>query len=233
MSAAYRAGVRIGEQYRAGRERVLTLAADITDDQAAAPVPACPEWRVKDVYAHLSGVVADILAGQLDGVATDPWTARQVAERADWSLGEICTEWTTNACTLEAMLATVDDDLVDPRLVIDEWTHEQDIRGALGRPGARDLPVVAFAVRHLAAGIGEYWKEAGLAPVGLAGDTASYVLGDGEPVATLRAPDFELARLLLGRRSTAQVTALDWTADPGPAVDHLHVFGPATADVVE
>ena len=39
--------------------------------------------------------------------------------------------------------------------------------------------------------------------------------------------------MLLGRRSTAEVAAMDWEGDPAPVVDHLHFFGPATADVVD
>jgi hypothetical protein len=37
----------------------------------------------------------------------------------------------------------------------------------------------------------------------------------------------------MGRRSRAQLLALDWDADAEPYVDHLHVFGPAATDVVE
>ena len=37
------------------------------------------EWTVKDVVAHLCGACEDILAGRLEGVATDPWTEAQVA----------------------------------------------------------------------------------------------------------------------------------------------------------
>jgi hypothetical protein len=75
--------------YRQGRERVLELAADLDEGDATIVVRACPQWTVKDVYAHIAGVPADILAGRIEGVGTDEWTARQVAARADRSLGEI------------------------------------------------------------------------------------------------------------------------------------------------
>ena len=32
---------------------------------------------------------------------------------------------------------------MDTRLFIDQWTHEQDLRGALGVPGGLDSPIVA------------------------------------------------------------------------------------------
>jgi len=37
----------------------------------------------------------------------------------------------------------------------------------------------------------------------------------------------------MGRRSRSQLTALDWSGDPSAVLDHLVVFGPATADVIE
>jgi hypothetical protein len=58
-------------------------------------------------------------------------------------------------------------------------------------------------------------------------------LGAGTPAASLRASDFELLRAVMGRRSRAQLLALDWDADAEPYVDHLHIFGPAATDVVE
>jgi hypothetical protein len=61
----------------------------------------------------------------------------------------------------------------------------------------------------------------------------AWAFGTGAPAATLRASDFELLRAFMGRRSRAQLLALGWDADAGPYVDHLHVFGPAAADVVE
>ena len=63
------------DAYRALRERVseLVRAADPTALDAVAP--ATPEWRVRDVFAHMVGVNSDIVSGTLAGVGTDPWTA--------------------------------------------------------------------------------------------------------------------------------------------------------------
>jgi len=44
---------------------------------------------------------------------------------------------------------------------------------------------------------------------------------------------YEAFRWRMGRRSRDQLAALDWSGDPSPVLDHLVVFGPATADVVE
>ena len=70
----------IGTAYRGVRERVSELVTSPEVD-AAAPVPTCPAWAVGDVVAHLTGVVDDVMAGRLEGVATDPWTEAQVVAR--------------------------------------------------------------------------------------------------------------------------------------------------------
>ncbi len=44
---------------------------------------------------------------------------------------------------------------------------------------------------------------------------------------------FEALRWRTGRRSRAQLAAMDWSDDPTPVLDHLYLFGPAAADVVE
>jgi hypothetical protein len=37
----------------------------------------------------------------------------------------------------------------------------------------------------------------------------------------------------MGRRSRAQLAALDWSGDPSPVLDHLTFFGPSAADIIE
>src|SRR3954468_2500593 len=74
----------IGAVYAEGRERISEIVTALEPDQQRTAVPGCPEWTVHDVVAHLSGVCADILAGNLEGVATDPWTAEQVRGRREW-----------------------------------------------------------------------------------------------------------------------------------------------------
>jgi len=188
-------------------------------------------WTVKDVYAHQAGAAADILAGRLEGVATDEWTARQVAERADHSLPDIAAELAEAGAQLDPILEAAGDH-VDKRLLIDQWTHEQDVRGALARPGSRDVPVVAYAASAMLRGFGRAWDDGSLAPVRVVASSGEWTLGDGAPVATLRTDDFELVRLLIGRRSRAQALAL-WEGDGEPFVDRLVAFAFAADDVVE
>jgi uncharacterized protein (TIGR03083 family) len=219
------------ELYHEGRMRAIELARSLEADDAHRPVPTCPAWTVKDVFAHLAGTPADVMAGRLEGVTTDPWTARQVEERAGRTLDEIVEE-------LEAIGPPFEDAMralgkgVDSRLLIDQWTHEQDVRGAVGQPGGRDAAVVAWSVGKLVPGLGRAWGSGELAPVRVAGESGEWVLGDGEPVATMRASDFELARILVGRRSRAQALAT-WDGDGEPFIDHLVAFTFTPTDILE
>lgn len=212
-----------GEMMRVGRIGMIELGRSLTAEEAEMVVPGSPEWTIRQVYAHQAGVVADALAGRLEGVTTDPWTARQVDERAEHTLTEILDEWEASAPAFEEFLANGG----PPEVIVDQWTHEQDVRAALDRPGNRDDARAKFVVDAMASRFTGNWE---LEPLQIVGDRTTWSLGAGQPAVTLRASDFDLARLFLGRRSRAQVLALDWSGDPEPFVDALVVFTFATTD---
>ena len=93
-------------------------------------MPACPEWSVHDLVAHMTGVPDDALNGRLDRVATDPWTAAQVERARDMSVLELVARWSEQGPVFEGFP-------LPPEAVVDITTHEQDLRGALDCPGAR------------------------------------------------------------------------------------------------
>ncbi len=214
------------EMVRTGRTGMIELGRSLSADEAAMRVPGCPGWTIKDVYAHQAGVVADAIAGRLEGVATDPWTARQVDERAERSLAEVLDEWEAGAPTFEEFMANGG----PPQVIIDQWTHEQDVRAALGRPGNRDDARAKYCVSALAEMIASNWKRD---PFLIEGESGTWTFGEGAPVATLHASDYDLARLFVGRRSRQQVLALNWDGDPSGVVDGLVVFSYAENDQEE
>lgn len=180
------------------------------DEVAEVPVPACPAWTVHDTVAHLVGVGADILAGNLDGVATDPWTEAQVAARRGRSLTELLEEWDATDPQVEAMSEAFRD--VQAQWCMDCLTHVADVRGALGEP--LDAPTgeaMDAILRFTAGGYRLYGRKAGL--------PLARLLADGRPVlevddlgpATVDVPAFELLRGLTGRRSPDQLRAWRWT----------------------
>jgi uncharacterized protein (TIGR03083 family) len=188
---------------------------------------------VKDVYAHQAGAVADVLAGNVEGAATDPWTQAQVDARADKTLAEVMAEWEADAPAFDALFARLRDAGGGiERLPVDQWIHEQDVRGAVDQPGAREEPVVAWAVDRVARGFDADARAAGRPAIQIAGSSGLWTVGEGAPVSTLRASDFDLLRAFIGRRSRTQVLAM-FDGDGAPFVDHLVVFGHSPDDIVE
>src|SRR3954463_10944487 len=117
----------LGALYEQTRQRVVALVRDVAADwvAASAVVPACAGWRVRDVIAHLSGMATDIESGNLDGAATDAWTAAQVDARRDLSLDDLLAESDDVGPRLAALL----DDFpgrYGAQIVADITVHEHD-----------------------------------------------------------------------------------------------------------
>ena len=210
--------------YRDTRERLTALVAELDGEALATPVPSCPGWQVQDVVAHLAAIVEDALAGRLTGPPSEAETAVQVARYKGRPMTQTLAGWTTGAPQFEEVISAFD----IPPAVIDVASHEQDIRGALGRPGARDCP----AVQQMAGWLLHRLRTP--VPVRVTVEDAEFQAGpDGEPVLGLRTTRFEAFRWRMGRRSRDQLAALDWSGDPAPVLDHLVVFGPARTDIIE
>lgn len=216
----------IAEVYAEGRHRITDIARGLSDEEAQTRVPTCPRWSVSDVIAHLTGVCADILAGNIEGVATDPWTDAQVTARKGRSMGELLDEWSELAPRVEAF-ADQFPGASGSQWVADLTAHEHDIRTAVGRPGARDSRQIdvglGFLVEGgLAAGI----IDGNLDTINVRAGTQEWVAGDGEPKGSLEATPFELFRSLTGRRSARQLRTLDWQDVDVEAYLQLFEFGP-------
>ena len=50
-----------GDAYRGSRARLSALAREVDGAVMESTVPTCPDWRIKDVFGHLIGLVADNL----------------------------------------------------------------------------------------------------------------------------------------------------------------------------
>ncbi|WP_034271918.1 maleylpyruvate isomerase family mycothiol-dependent enzyme [Actinospica robiniae] len=213
------------EAYCTVRARLIELAAQLTDEQAAAAVPALPAWTVRDTYAHLTGVCAEVASGVLRRRATDEDTARQVSEREDRTLAELTAEWDGLAPAIDALMSGPDG-IRYGLMAADVWNHEQDIRGALGLPVTRQEAACSGVAAFIAGLLDYQWRKASLAPAVHFStvEGGAWQVGAGEPAVRLSSTDFELNRLLTGRRSRAQILALDWTGDVEPLIDRLHLF---------
>jgi hypothetical protein len=222
------------EVYAQSRRRLLELADALDDAAAARSVPALPGWSIKDTYAHLAGVCADVLD---DRRGRQPeWGERTVEERRHRSLADVITEWSERGHELDERLPGEKAFY----LGVDAWSHEHDVRGALHLPAPTPAET-GWVLDRVVTSFQATWVESDLPPLRLAitdnGDGTGHLLGTdhllgtGQPAAILRCDAFTLARVLMGRRSRQQVVALDWSGDPKPFLEHLFVFGPAEDDV--
>ena len=207
----------LGELHASLRDDLTSLLRELgTEAVADRPVPACPGWSVKDVVAHLAGVEADILAGNLDGVATDAWTAAHVDARRDLTLDEVLEQWSVDSPQVEAISSAFGP--VEAQWLMDELTHVNDVRGALGLPMTRDSAALDPSIDFLADGLHRKFTGTDQPTPVFAADGRSWPPKDGATATTTAtAPDrVELLRALTGRRSVDQVAAWDWSDDPVP-----------------
>lgn len=159
---------------------------------------------------------ADILGGNLQGAGTNPWTEQQVAARAGRSLAELLDEWTELGAQVEAALAG---GLAPAQLLFDTISHEQDLRGALGRPGARDDEALTVGWSFVLDGLDVAVRSAGAPALRVVDGYADRVVGVGEPSATVTLSPFEGLRATSGRRTAEEIAAYEWAgADPAPWV---------------
>jgi uncharacterized protein (TIGR03083 family) len=203
--------VDLGILYAAARSRITELVA--TADDATA-VPATPGWSVHDVVAHLRGIVADGLSGNMDGAPGEAWTAAQVARGAFVPTADLLAEWADQAPVFEAFLSSPAGARVSAA-VVDVHTHEADLRHALGLPAAVPSAFLDWVAPTLLDGFAAAVEAAALPPI------------------TVAAPPFEVFRGRLGRRTELEVSALDWSADPAPYLDEWFIFGRRTVTLGE
>jgi uncharacterized protein (TIGR03083 family) len=195
--------------YAAEYARVRTRVHDVVNAATPADLdavsPATPAWRTRDVLAHLVGVADDAINGRIDGVATDPWTAAQVAAREQSSPAEMLEEWDRIGPAFEAVIAGLPD-VIAGQVLFDAFTHERDIRHAVAAPGGFESDVLDLVFRWVTDSrlftelpTLRFDTEAGVA-----------VSGAGEPVATVGASRFEIVRASTGRRSASEVEKYAW-----------------------
>jgi uncharacterized protein (TIGR03083 family) len=209
--------------YRDTRLRLTELLAGLDSAALAMPVPACPGWAVRDVAAHLTAVAEDAVAGRLAGIPAPEFTADQVIRLAGADVAEMLSRWADAAGTFEPVLDAFE---VWPA-VIDVASHEQDIRSAVGHPGARDCLAIRACTPWLLT-----WLRPSV-PLLVVTEDAEYMTGGEQAELIVSTSRFEAFRWRMGRRSKAQLAAMTWSGDPSAVLGELTVFGPTAQDVVE
>lgn len=214
--------------YHQTRQRMSELFRTLDAGHADATVPCCPDWTVTDLAAHVTGVAADLVAGRLDGVGTDPWTEIQVETRRGRPVKEIIEEWDECGAALETAFA---DGAVPEQLIFDTVTHEHDLRHAIGQPGAQDDEAITVGLAFVA----QFWPlvaaSLDVPPLRVAYGDHEMVVGE-DPEHTLTLTPFETLRGFSGRRSLDQIKAFPWPSDPEPWLPAF-TWGPLIPSVTD
>ena len=203
--------------------RFSGLMAELTPQELAMPVKACPGWSAKDTVGHVTGVAVGLVDGEA-GVAGSDSTARQVEERRSRSIEEVLEEWAGVVEQLVSTLRAVGSGLT--AVGIDVWTHEQDVRNSVGHPGGRDAPGMLLTLKA-AVSADQKIRAAGLPPMLLITGDKTWYLGEGAREGAEVALDldpYEAARMMLGRRTYEEMAAYPWKGDPSPYLPLLHQF---------
>ena len=171
------------------RSRIVSLIREIPESQASLSVPLCPDWEVSSLISHIVGIPEDILAGRMEGVATDAWTQAHVDRHEGESLAQLADIFLSTAPEFDVVLPHIPSP-VNSQLVMDAITHEHDLRHAVGRAGAQNSAAVDVALGFLL--------------------NMVYTIAPGraQELSDSGVSRYELLRSLSGRRSIEQMNQL-------------------------
>jgi uncharacterized protein (TIGR03083 family) len=221
----------VGEVYCELRARINELCTGLSAQEWERITPHCPDWTVRETLAHLAGVVDDGINGNLEGVATDKWTAAQIAKRADKSGEEILEEWNTWAPFVEDRATHVG--LGFAQMVFDAVTHEHDLRVALGKPGARDSEALRIGLTFFQARLPASAEKAGVLCPQIIVDGTPLFANPASGALTFTGSLFDVVRSIGSRRTLDEIASLNWSADPRAVMSALLPFAPPATALVE
>jgi uncharacterized protein (TIGR03083 family) len=227
--------------YEQGLVELAQVLDGTSDDAVDLPVPACPDWTVGDLLAHLVGAAADAAAGEFyagamrawhepdAATARELWTAGHVRRYARRSLELLRHDLETHGARLAAALRRGDapvagaPDWGPSAPVGDLCVHLDDLREALGLEPATSSPVTRWGFASYRTWLHLRLRQLGLPALVLHDGTREWPVGVGPPAGTVTADQHELFRMIAGRRSADRIRAYDWTTDPEP---YLAVIAP-------
>lgn len=202
-------------------ETVENLISAVESGSDSESVPSSPGWTYREVMAHVTGIVDDMLNGRIEGMGSDPWTELQVSKRADDSTETIAAEW-------RGLVPQIPWDFIGEAgglaLLQDLVVHLCDVRSGRGQAPILDdafFAALDFDMERLRR---RAEKVEDFPSVEVTAGDRNYSLGSGTEPVTLNAEPFELFRTVTGRRTREQAAQLDWSATPGEWLDHFHLY---------
>jgi uncharacterized protein (TIGR03083 family) len=189
--------------YRETRSRVAAVVGTLAPADEQRPVPACPDWDVHDLVAHMVGIPVALTTGNLPSGEFQGWLDGLVADRRDVPLDALLAQWQGCDGALDDLLGGG----AGGPLLSDVCVHEHDLRGALDRPGARDSPELAYVLPIVLESFAPALAERALAPLALRDGDEQWQTHDGEPGVSFGVDRWEAVRLLESRRTAAEIAA--------------------------
>lgn len=190
--------------YRYTRTCLTRLLTD-RPEAARLAVPACPDWTVHDTVAHL---VANCRLAETN-------LGGRPRPRGPGGLAALLAEWKRSGARVDRGLRESSGTGAGSVLVMDAYTHECDIRHALGLPPPWAHPASRAAFELAVDGFRAAVVMRGCPALRLETTDGAWQAGDGAPGGIVFATRHDLYRSLVGRRTVQQISELSWTADPG------------------
>ncbi|MGA4846738.1 maleylpyruvate isomerase family mycothiol-dependent enzyme [Streptomyces sp. G5(2025)] len=184
--------------------RNLTRSLTGRPEAARTQVPACPGWTVHDAVAHL---VDSCRLAERNLAGPPP---HHVAE----GLPALLAEWNRSGARVDRGLRETAGSSAGSVLVMDAYTHEVDVRHALGLPVPVAHPAFPIAFELAVDGFRAAVTMRGCPALRLETKDGAWHVGDGAPYAIVFGTGHDLYRSLVGRRTVQQIRELAWTADP-------------------
>jgi hypothetical protein len=176
----------VAQSYGELRRRTIALLRSLPDELVEKRVRHSPAWTVRETVCHLVGVPEDVLAGNMEGVTTESWTQAQVDRHRDDSLATLLDMWESTGDVIDSLIPQFPEP-INSQFVFDANSHEQDIRFAIGQPGARDVLSVTVSAN---------WTRNFL---------ARHPHPQANEILNAQVSEFDLFRSMGGRRSLRQI----------------------------
>jgi len=213
-----------GIAWNASRQRVSGLITRTPLPELDQVSVLTPEWRVRDIVAHLVGVAQDVSIGNFPQ-DFDAWTSAQVDRLRSVDAHELVRQW---------QVFPIGEMLSEPLAIalFDQMTHEADICHALRTPMKLDSAALLLLSKFT---LNRFGAQENDLHVTLNLDNQDFEVGSGRHEVTLSASSFEWFRASSGRRSVQQIRAMAWQGD----VDIVNIlfgngfFTPSEFDVFE
>lgn len=238
--------------YREAREAMIKLARGADDVATTTYVPACPDWTVRTLLAHVTSLATEISTGRIPrdlnliqfwdddtSQRRDDFVDAALDQRRALELSEILDEWERSGPRIEKMIGGQEPfpegtmPVVDWVLTTDVGVHLQDLQGALGTTEYRDALASSLALRSYVEAMRVRSVHEKLSPFRMRADNREWVIGNGEPMATVTGDTWELGRAAAGRRNPDQIRAYNWDGDPDPLLPLFYPYGLRESALVE